>query len=231
MRLIKKYKILTKVRYLITLPLRIRFFKRPKWKFLQKLLFRKHKKYASRRYKRKLQYPDNKIKFVLFGKWRKLKKSYKQRIFAKRFLLVGLNHNKRCFKNLKNNKNKTYLKSLRTFFRQQYFLDYMLFRVKYAASIFDAGGILRQKKIFVNDEIANKKLILKKGDFVFMDNNLYKYKITGNKYTYTDLVDTFYENDFYTQSFIVTKSIQDISNVDFGVSYGNFIKFNTLKRI
>lgn len=231
MRLILKYKILTKVRYLLTLPLRIRFFKRPKWNFLKKLLFRKHKKYASRRYKRKLPYPDNKIKFVLFRKWRKLKNSFKQHIFSKRFLLVGLNHNKRCFKNLKSNRDKTYLKSLRTFFKQQYFLDYMLFRVKYSASIFEAGEILRRKKIFLNKEIGNKKRILKKGDFVFIDNNLYRYKITGRKYTYTDLVDTFYENDFYTQSFIVTKNIQDISNVDFGVSYGNFIKFNALKRI
>ena len=226
MRLLKKYKIYTKTKFVSSLPIRFLKFKRTKWLFLKKLivrLLRKRRRHKGRRgrssYKNKLIIKTNK------GRWNKLKFAYKNKISNKRLLLIELNLNKRRAKSLKLKQKKTKLGKLQEYFKQLYYLDHLIFINKLSPSVFASKQYIKEKKILVNNK-SSFDMKLKKGDFVHIKDHTLSYKKLRRKYTKSKRISTFTETDYYTQSLIVLKDLKNISSVDFSLSVNNSVNLN-----
>lgn len=218
MRLIRKYKIYTKTRNISRYPSRVLKFKRSKWLKIKNLVLRQQKNT-----KRKFAYPNSLIIKVNKGRFDRLRLSYTNKILKKRLLLIELNLNKRRIKTLTFQNEKIRLARLRSYFKQMYYLDYAVLMHKLSSSVPESKEHLRQKKLLVNNNVASSKTI-KKGDFVHIKDKVICYKSMLNKYTRSRQFSSFTEFDPYSQSFVVLKNADEITNLDFSLSIGAVIK-------
>lgn len=218
MRIIKKYKLYTKVRKILEYPTRILKFKRPKWFFLKKQIQK-----ARRMRFFNLQ---NSIRIKLnVGRWSNLKWSHSNRVLDKRALLVYFNNNKTLFRLLKLKNLKSRLDKLQRNVRYQYFLSFFLFRQKIVSSTFESHLFLRTKKVLVNDKILSKSVFLKRGDFIYINDFNYFYEKTVKKFSSVKYLDTFIESDYYSQTFSIIKDSSCLSYNDISLSLSNNLSF------
>ena len=99
----------------------------------------------------------------------------------------------------------------------------MFYTKNRSPSVFASREYLKQKKLFVNNNLT-KKMTLKKGDFVHIKDNSFSYKVLNTKYTKPKQISTFTEIDYYSQSFVLIKNLAEIGSSDFSLSVGTSVK-------
>lgn len=215
MRLVHKYKIYNKVRNVLSYPTRILKFKRTKWLRIKKFLQKKQRK-KRYRYRYRIVFSNRNLVKLNLKRWSRMKYVYKNLILNNRLSLIKMNLDKRKVKYFKNfsiskKKDDTYKK----FYKQISSSDYLLTLVKFSSNIFSSKQLMRSKKIFVNGKLAKKPSFLKKGDFVVLKDNFFFYKLINLKYSKMHRFNTLLDVDYYSQSFVLLKSENDVTNRDF----------------
>lgn len=214
MKQINKYKHLNRFKGKIRVSNRLLKFKRPKWNIAKKILF---KTFAQSKL---LQiYKQN----VLPG-WEKTKKSFKNRINLGRYLLTLNNNNRRKKSEILRTKFTNKNDKINTIFFKRFFeLDFFLYSVYLTSSVNESRKAVESKKIFKNDVNSNLKKNLKKGDLIISRNNNFEFIKIKEKFNFNEGLNSFYEYDYYTQSFIVLKNFKEVNKKDIYISTTNFI--------
>lgn len=214
MKQINKYKHLNRFKGRIRVSNRLLKFKRPKWNIAKKTLF---KTFAQS----KLQQIYNQN--VLPG-WEKTKKSFKNRINLGRYLLTLNNNNRRKKSEILRTKFTNKNDKINTIFFKRFFeLDFFLYSVYLTSSVNESRKAVESKKIFKNDVNSNLKKNLKKGDLIISRNNNFEFIKIKEKFNFNEGLNSFYEYDYYTQSFIVLKNFKEVNKKDIYISTTNFI--------
>lgn len=216
MRLIKKYKIYTKVSNLLTYPTRILKFKRTKWLRLKKIILKKQKR---RRFR--IRFTNKQIIRLNVGRWFNMRNVYKNIVSNNRLLITKINLDKRKLKSFENINAKKKLTSFQKFYQQITLVDQALVLNKFSSSLFLAKEQIKSKKVILNDKVLKSSVSLKKGDFLAFKDKTFNYKNIKFNQSKTYRFNTHVESDYYLQSLVVLKSKKDITNQDFYTIIGS----------
>jgi hypothetical protein len=212
---INKYKHIAKYKKRLKLSLRILKFKRPKWKRIKKFIFRflKSKTRFKRKRKRnkRLIHPyKSKVKIG----WEKSKNAYKNWIFFKRTLLLLNGNNTRRRSNIISIKElNKYTKKNIILFKRFYFLNSFAQYVNLCKSNEHARKLIESKQILKNSISLNTN-ILKQGDIIISKDLSYGFHKIKKRFIQLDGMNSFFEYDYYTQSFIILKNLSEINEKD-----------------
>ena len=209
MKQTNKYKHLNTFKGTLKVSNRVLNFKRSKWNTVKKILFKTDVQ---------PKVLDIYKQQVLPG-WDKVKRSFKNRINFGRHLL-NLNNNKRRKKSeLLKTKFITRKDKINTILFKRFFeLDFFLYSVYLTHSVNESRKAVEANKIYKNGINTNIKKNLKSGDLItFQDNNFNFNKIQG-KFNSSDGINSFYECDYYTQSFVLLKSFNEVTEKDIYLS-------------
>lgn len=199
MRVVNKYKLWLKL-FSKNFPLRLLQFKKSKWKKIKKLknfkrtpFFKiEHTPVSVRNWERLKNYYKIKLKLKLFYKLR-----YDCTVFTKNFL--------------KNKKIK--LLFLNNFMRMNYRVDILLSQLKLFSSPYETRDYIKQGVITLNNKILKSdQHFLMKGDILHIKN----YKSSNLKLINykKEILFSFLEVDYYTQTLVIIKNVEDLSLED-----------------
>lgn len=242
MRRIEKYKIYTKIKDIYRYPIRILKFKRPKWDITKKNMVTAKPVVIDTPLVNPLApvdpdaapidpeaaascfYSDNDIVKVTSESWPTMKDTHSDSVINQRSLLIQYNNDKRILKYLKAASKKAFVSdSIKKFFRLYYRLDSLLFLGDLSPSTFFSKDALKGKKILLNGLVTKRATFLKKGDFVLIKDQSFNYEILSKRYTELNLYPTFIEVDYYTQSLVLLKNLDETTTEDFSISIGKHL--------
>lgn len=221
---IRNYKFLDKVRGRFKLSRRILEFKRPKWKKIKKHLSR------SFRYKRRkgkfirifAQKPARKpniFKQPVFFGWHKVKNSFKDKINLGRTFLILNDYNRRKKAILQREKFTVRLERSKAIFLRRFFEpEYFISSVFLAISPSHAKKYKESRILYKNEVVCEGKDFLKKGDLLTINGKIIKFSKIRKKFNNFEHLSSFYEYDYYTQSFVILKDYEEIDEKDLSLS-------------
>lgn len=212
---INKYKHIDRYKKKIKLSLRILKFKKPKWKRIKKFIFRflKSKIRYKRRRKRlkKLVHPY-KLK-VRIG-WEKVKRAYKNWILLKRsLLLLSGNNTRRRTSLIKIKALDIYSKKNILLFKRLYFLNTFAQYVNLCKTDESARKLIESGQLLKNSVFLNRATLCS-GDIIFLNDLTFNYYNLNTRYIYLGGMNSFFEYDYYTQSFVILKNFSEINKKD-----------------
>lgn len=194
---------------------RILKFKRPKWKKLQKTLSNQGLSSA------KLILNNFCVKNS-YKVWDKTKSYYKQGVKNRNILYnhfdrsIAIGELNKALKLSKSLNNRDII--LSTLFKPEFRLDILLWRLNFFNSSFQARQAINNGVVLVNNKKVTGNFFVKKGYIItFKDNfNIKTLDILKNSNFFSNNknVITFVEIDYYTNSVIVTKDINEIGLED-----------------
>jgi len=211
MRFTNRYKNLTNtVAFFKQSSARVLKFKRPKWKKFQTVL------------KLKLNSPtifiDNSIVKTNYKNWEKLKLHYKEGIQAKKALLnffdnsISSTHYK---KNLLVPSTKLGVSAMSAFFIKPMFkLDILLWKLGLFNSPFESRQSIQNGLIDVNNKTLTESTSLKLGDVVSLSSKINLKQYNSKRIFDNAFLFSFLEIDYYAGTFIIIKSVDQISKED-----------------
>lgn len=210
MRKICKYKIYSKTKSIVSLcSNRILKFKRTKWKFLKQLIT---KNILERKFFINSLSLENKEAF-----WVRSEKFFSNTLSTKRMFYQLYDSSIRIPSRKLFSKNVTALNFLEKYLiRYEYRLDVLLFKLGYYTTLHESKFYISQKHVKVNDLYIQSNVILKKNDIVYLskyENHLDSIARNLSISYYLPYV----EVDYYTNTFIVTKSINELTIEDLSV--------------
>lgn len=214
MKQINKYKFLNKLKGKFRVSTRLFKFKRPKWNLVKKAFLKS----------------DFNVKFPQVYKtniipgWEKTKKSFKNRINLGRFLLVLNNHDRRKRSKIQN-KNFIYNddKVNTIYFKRFFELDFFLYSIYTSSSVEESKKYLESKKVFKNETNSFSKSELKKGDLIQVKNDDFEFNKIKVKFNMSENFSSFYEYDYYNQSFFILKDFSEVNKKDIYFTSTTFI--------
>ena len=232
MRLKKKYKKFSKLNFIIKdFPIRLLKFHRTKWKKIQQLFL--SKKYFTRR---KVFWSS---KTLLYTKrWSRCKLKYLTGVRLKNHFdcLFDQVFSFLFFKNLKylNKKMDKILEYSIYIMKPEFRIDVLLWRLNFFSCCYHSKQNISTKKITVNGKNTYSNYFLKKGDIIYVDNSTYHihshFKHLLSKKSNTLRIFTFIEIDYYTNTIIILKNYDELTENDIRLYVSNYIdvaKFKT----
>ena len=223
MRFFKKYKFWTK-RPDIQVPLRITKFKRSKWKKIKKIIDLKRKFFNFTKHHNFLYKRDKII-------WKRLKFRYKNN------LLLKLKYRCRFDFSIPLKQTKFFKEKsdalADTLIKFEYKLDVLLWKIKLFKSTFEARQFIQKGYLLINNKmITCTQKYLIEGDILHLKN--FNHGL-NNFYRKKEIKSSFLEMDYYTNTFIIIKSLdrlsrQDISCIVQDMSFINQINKKVLKK-
>lgn len=199
MRIFKKYKVWSQISTNNFFPLRILKFKKTKWKKVKKILLRT---------KNRCLFLEHSIQVLSTRTWDRIKNYYKTELRFK------LNLQKRYDCKLLSKKKaildkKSYI--IDNFIKTEYRLDLLLYNLNFFASIYQARQSIKNGLVLINNKpFLSENTVLAKGDIVCLlgDKNHLPQMIKK------ELRFSFLEIDYYTQTFIILKNLNNINYQD-----------------
>jgi ribosomal protein S4 len=198
MRIFKKYKSWSKVVSSGFFPLRVLKFKKTKWKKTKKNLLR---------IKNTNLFLDHTIKVLKTKSWDRIKSYYKNE------LRFNLSLKQRYDCKLPN--QKQYLNQklffVQNYLKIEYRLDFLLYTLNFFSSLYEARQYIKNGCILINARVnVSECTLLQKGDVVsVLKKNAYLPLIIKKELKFS-----FLEIDYYTQTFVIIKSLNNISLQD-----------------
>jgi hypothetical protein len=200
MRLLPKYKNYLK---LITknYPIRILKFKKSKWVRYKTLILKLKPKFI---FYKLLNININ------TKNWERINQNFKNSLLLKTNFIEkfgqAININK-TFKKY-NTLNELFCN---LFIKNNYRLDIIIWQLNLSCSVFESRDLIKRGLVFVNQKPTKIfNLFLKKGDIITLKNDIQN-KIYKQK---KDIILTFLEIDFYLNTFIITKDLNELSSQD-----------------
>lgn len=237
MRFINKYKSYDKLFSVFEkFPLRIAKFKSTKWKKIQRLLlfksFKKNK-YSKLikavglkkkvRFSRKKLFFDNLLVKVSLKTWYRVEKYYENGRRIKSILhnmfdkSVLTGHFRKVLKFSKR-ASETQNAYSYTLLKPEFRLDILLWRLNFFSSSYQASQAIAERKITVNGKLVQGNFFLSKGDVVLFCSNFKLNTLNVKKVKYKTLfskvISTFVEVDYYSNSIVVLKDVEDLGKED-----------------
>jgi len=218
MRFLNKYKNITKLdRFNFPqLPLRIFKFQRPKWKRFQKQ--------AALSKKSSLVFVNPFITKNSYKQWEKIQNYYRLGLQIKKKIMVffddsvSLKSIKKTVNNTKKTNNEFLLS---VFFKPQFRLDILLWRLNFFSSSFSARQSINEGEVLLNGHIGSNNSFVKKGDIVSFSSlkSLSSFSLDfllKRQYVKQSFY-SFVEVDFYTKTLVVVKDLNDLTLDDFNL--------------
>jgi ribosomal protein S4 len=218
MRFLNKYKNITKLdRFNFPqLPLRIFKFQRPKWKRFQKQ--------AALSKNSSLAFVNPFITKNSYKQWEKIQNYYRLGLQIKKKIMVffddsvSLKSIKKTVNNTKKTNNEFLLS---VFFKPQFRLDILLWRLNFFSSSFSARQSINEGEVLLNGHIGSNNSFVKKGDIVSfsslkslssfsLDSLLKRQYVKQSFYSFVEV-------DFYTKTLVVVKDLNDLTLDDFNL--------------
>lgn len=199
MRIFKKYKVWSQISTNNFFPLRILKFKKTKWKKVKKILLRT---------KNRCLFLEHSIQVLSTRTWDRIKNYHKTELRFK------LNLQKRYDCKLLSKKKaildkKSYI--IDNFIKTEYRLDLLLYNLNFFASIYQARQSIKNGLVLINNKpFLSENTVLAKGDIVCL---------LGDKNNLPQMIKkelrfSFLEIDYYTQTFIILKNLNNINYQD-----------------
>lgn len=229
MRIVPKYKIFFSNNVFLTNSFKkLQNFKRSKWvtykKIIKKNLIRKN-------------FINFSLSFLKLKMWEKRKHFFRKHLRIKRILSQHTDYSS-CFKSIKNNLdynslnyyNLNYLKQ--TFLKLEFRLDILINRLNFFSSISESKFFITTYGILINDVlIKNTNYFCKKGDIIHFN----KIDINNNailsKQLKLAVFYTFIEIDYYTNTFVVVKNLDELSLEDISLFYPKYADLSNICHI
>ena len=199
MRIFKKYKVWSQISTNNFFPLRILKFKKTKWKKVKKILLRT---------KNRCLFLEHSIQVLSTRTWDRIKNYHKTELrfklnLQKRYDCKLLSKKKAIFD------KKSYI--IDNFIKTEYRLDLLLYNLNFFASIYQARQSIKNGLVLINNKpFLSENTVLVKGDIVCLldDKNNLPQMIKK------ELRFSFLEIDYYTQTFIILKNLNNINYQD-----------------
>lgn len=205
---IAKYKFLNKLKGNFKLSKRILNFKRPKWNLAKKVLLKRKKKRQIDVFKQSMG----------IG-WEKSIKNFKTKIDLGRSLLVYNNYNKRKKSKVLQQKFIQKEERINTIFLKRFFEpEYFLSSVFIANSPNESKKYQDARKIYKNETLYTENEHLRKGDLLSLENKVVKFRPIRKRFNTVEHFSSFYEYDYYSQSFFILKNFEEIDEKDIYLS-------------
>lgn len=230
MRLYNRYKSFTKPNtFIIDFPERIGRFKRAKWKILQNKLLKLSKK--------KIRRETSVLLKPVLHTWEKNKQAYKTGLLFKTALMATFDHSinrpflKKSLLKCKNQATKDLLTHsiVKPYFR----IDILLTSLEFFKTAFQARQFINEGNILINFKRVKSNIFLKQGDIISFDKDYFKsfsslklfpsLTIKFNKFY------SFIEYDYYTNTIIVVKNIDDLTFDDLSLLLPQSYDINILR--
>lgn len=232
MRLHNKYKIYNQAGIIpVIYHKRLLNFKRPKWQKLQKAL--RPKTYSS------LSFINNLLIKNSFKSWDKISTYYKDGLKAKNNIYC-LFDSAISYKQL-DSTLKEYTKNystinivLKNLIKSEFKLDTLLWRLFLANSSYKARHFINSGQVLVNEKLVCGNFLLKKGDVITFSNG-FAYKNASLSACYSNFasihptLQTFLEVDYYTNSIVIVKDLNDLGSEDLFLMVSNFYNLKKVK--
>lgn len=117
--------------------------------------------------------------------------------------------------------------------KPEFKLDIILWRLKFFNSSFQASQAICDKKILVNDKVVGNNFLLSKGDMISFAPDCYKKNTNVKKsklnFSPSDVILSFVEIDYYSNSIVIIKNLEDLSNEDLYLIRTEFYNLKKLK--
>ena len=207
-------------------PLRVLKFKSTKWKRLQKVLS------LSATTKK---FTENLSIKVPFKSWDKINNYYKEGNRLKNVIFnlydksVSASYLKSVLKNSSSNIRKMYLYAL---LKPEFRIDILLWRLNFFSSSYQARQYINNGDILVNKKSVLGNFFLSKGDIISFNEKIDLSIINPKKIklrnSIIDFILTFVEVDYYTNTIVVIKNLDELTSDDF---YLLITEFYNLKKI
>ena len=217
MRLHSKYKGYNQLSQLFDkFPLRILKFKNTKWKKIQKVLSTSHSN--------KKKFVENFSIKVPYKTWEKISNYYKEGHKLKNSIsmlydkAVSVSYFRSI---LKSNTLSSTLRNmyLHTLLKPEFRLDILLWRLNFFESSYQARQAINEKKVKVNQKRVAGNFFLSKGEIIsFSDSFNFKNLDINekiNKNTQSDIIFSFVEVDYYSNTIVLIKNLKDLTTDDF----------------
>ncbi len=238
-----KYKHLISLRESVRPNLRILNFKRPKWNFLKRDLKQRFLQENLIKYRRNPFFFLQKVVLTPL-KWTRLQQLYKISLQAKiRFvefynttgMISGSYSNRLNLHSLK----RSYIQSTNIYdfvvkFEQR--LDIFLYRIGFCSSVAEAQLFISHRKIWLNGHIITQPhIILKAGDFISFDSNIYNtiHRNLQNKFKLNHLLPLilpfFAEINYNTFEIIILEDANENRLNKMAYMFSNFLDLDNLK--
>lgn len=214
MKQINKYKFFNKVKGKFKISNRLLKFNRPKWSITKKNFLKKNIN---------LKTPEVYKQNVKQG-WEKTKKSFKNEINFGRFLLILNNHNRRKKAKIQSQTFTNRTDKINGIYFKRFFeLDFFLYSVFLSNSVEQSKKLIESRQISKNELSVNSSTFLKEGDLVTLNTLDFNFSKIRNKFNISENFSSFYEYDYYTQSFVILKNFSDVNQKDIYLTSVNFI--------
>jgi len=197
-------------------PLRILKFKNTKWKRIQKQFSNSSIMDRS--------FVDTFFTKVPYKTWDKLNNYYRDGNRLKNTIvnLFDKSFSPSYFKKiLKNSSLSSTIREmyLYTLVKPEFRVDILLWKLDFFSSSYQGRQALNEKKVLVNNKHVGANYFLSKGDIIsFTDKfniKLLNIKENKNKFLPTDMISTFVEVDYYSNTIVIIKDLQDLTIDDF----------------
>lgn len=206
------------------LPLRVLKFKRPKWANIKRKLKDRNVfwKFGKKRFKKRPH-------FINLLKVRLQKKFYFNKVFSKKFqtrkYISSLYDNSIKFSNDKKHTfRKTLISSIlvKPLFR----IDILLWYLKFFVSSWSARQFISSGHVYINSKRIKLNYIIKKGDVITFDlpesiESINAYVEIKSKFLKSRNFLPFLEYDYYTNTFIVLKNWNEVSENDLALLFND----------
>jgi hypothetical protein len=204
MRNLNKYKLYTNTNLLLNNPSqRIFKFKRPKWKKLQTLL-KKETTFLKK-------FVDNSVLKVKYKFWEKIQTNYRDGLYIKNSLskLYDTFISTAYYKGFLKTKSKKQYKKifLHCFIKPLFFINIILWKLNFYRSAFESKQALNYNDILLNNKRISHNITLKAGDII----SIKKVSLIDFKNITPEFLFSFIEIDYYTNTIIVLKNIEDLN--------------------
>lgn len=208
MRRIHKYKTYSRINISSKFPKRLLNLKRPKWNSLKK----KIKFILLRRTNYKLVNSD-----LVLGKtfgWKRLRRTYKSRLEFYSSLSARFDQSFKI-RRLKSYKTLVRFDNYVKHLAEGYFkVTVLLWSTYFFKSSFEAKQQIDFSNIILNNEKAQSNKLLTSGSVVSVINDKFKLRDNLNKYSNNNQIFSFIEVDYYSQSLVLLKNVNEISEND-----------------
>ena len=232
MRLQKKYKKFSKLNLIFKdFPTRLLKFHRTKWKKIQQLFL--SKKYLTRK---KVFWSAKTLLYT--KKWSRCKLKYLTGVRLKNYFdcLLDQGFSFVFFKKLKhlNKKLDRMLEYSIYIMKPEFRIDVFLWRLNFFSSCYHSKQSIFTRKITVNGKNTHSSYFLKKGDIIQINDSSYHihnyFKYLLSKKSNILRFFTFIEIDYYTNTIIILKNYDELTENDIRLyisNYNDVAKFKT----
>lgn len=228
MRRIPKYKVYCSTKtFLVSCSRKVFGFKHSKWHGVKRI-FRKSKRRSFYNFSKRSVIQNKMVRYKTSVKYlyliRRCFKQFYDNAFTTKFI-------KKSYLRARSHSKFYLLKFFSHFFvRMEYRLDILLYRLNFFSSIHESRNFIRSGVVTVNSNPTGFGYVVKKGDIIQLNHNIYLSKEEIKKKLRFKVYVPYAEADYYTNTVVIVKNYFEVCSEELSVLFAPTVKLEQLHK-